>query len=200
MLKTEELTGAIVDATWRVVAALDRDSAIQAEHSQAALSFDSKQRVAKERHEVTPAPRGAQSVAEEEEVGQCVLEEEWVCAVAADVHLLGRRRPCAGSVRAGISAADLVCRSRPDLGSHLDSEPQIVEASRRVQEGPQPVEHGLHLHLVESVDEGHEVELRELRVALEDVAERRPARLRNVHAAQPRAAHLHPGPGATRAP
>ena len=71
-----------------------------------------QQRVAKERHEVTPAPRGAQSVAEEEEVGQCVLEEEWVCAVAADVHLLGRRRPCAGSVRAGISAADLGSRSR----------------------------------------------------------------------------------------
>ena len=80
---------------------------------------------------------------------------------------------------------DLGCRSRlqisaPDLGSHLDSEPQIVEASRRVQEGPQPVQHGLHLHLVESVDEGHEVELRELRVALEDVAERCPARLLQV--------------------
>ena len=50
-----------------------------------------QQRVAKERHEVTPAPRGAQPVAEEEEVGQRVLEEEWVCAVAADVHLAGRR-------------------------------------------------------------------------------------------------------------
>ena len=82
--------------------------------------------------------------------------------------------------RLQIPAADSGCRFRLDLGAHLDSESQIVEASRCVQEGPQPVQHGLHLHLVESVDEGHEVELRELRVALEDITERRPARLLQV--------------------
>lgn len=71
-----------------------------------------EQRVAKERHEVTPAPRGAKPVAEEDEVGQSVLEEERVRAVAADVHLAGRRRRRVGPVRAGISAADPGGRSR----------------------------------------------------------------------------------------
>jgi len=53
----------------------------------------------------------------------------------------------------------------------LDAEAQAGQPTRRAQQCPQTVEHGLELKLVEAVDEGDEVELTQLRCSLHHRAE-----------------------------